>query len=491
MRRTQSILVILGAFWLLGETAYCVELLQPEAMQQDVALLEQVLLTVHPGSLRYNTPASLQANLQSLRAKLDQPADVGQAYLAFSEFTVTLHCGHTFLNLVNQNEKVAAALAGNRRPWPITFIWFNKKMLITGVADDGVAINVGDQIVSVNGVPTATLLQRLRGIAAYDGENSLAGDASIGKWDLNKLEPFDIFLPLIETSAGTSLSLELSAAGGTVLKSVTLDLSRNRPAQLANHDNSQSTSPWDLQFPSKDLAVLRMPTWAVYNSKFDWKQSLASSFQSVIEQHTNNLVIDLRSNAGGLDVGTEIATYLIPHELPLESHQRLVRFQKIPDSIKPYLKTWDASFYDWSDLTGSFDGRFYTVKSEANNSQVLVPKPLHFDGKVFVIVGPENSSATFQFASLIKKYHLGTLVGQPTGGNQQGINGGAFFFLNLPNTGIEIDIPILLQTEGEHPADNLATGIQPDILVSPVPELIANKVDQDMKAIRTVIGNIN
>ena len=122
---------------------------------------------------------------------------------------------------------------------------------------------------------------------------------------------------------------------------------------------------------------------------------------------------------------------------------------------------------------------------------MLVPKTLHFDGKVFVIVDPENSSATFQFASLIKKYHLGTLVGQPTGGNQQGINGGAFFFLNLPNTGIEIDIPILLQTEGEHPADNLATGIQPDILVSPVPELIANKVDQNMKAIRTVIGNIN
>ena len=45
-----------------------------------------------------------------------------------------------------------------------------------------------------------------------------------------------------------------------------------------------------------------------------------------------------------------------------------------------------------------------------------------------VLVNAANSSATFQFAKLVKDNQLGTLVGQPTGGNQRGINGGAFFF---------------------------------------------------------------
>ena len=34
------------------------------------------------------------------------------------------------------------------------------------------------------------------------------------------------------------------------------------------------------------------------------------------------------------------------------------------------------------------------------------------------------------------------IIGEPTGGNLRGINGGAMFFLTLPNTQIEVDIPL-------------------------------------------------
>ena len=37
------------------------------------------------------------------------------------------------------------------------------------------------------------------------------------------------------------------------------------------------------------------------------------------------------------------------------------------------------------------------------------------------------------------------MVGQVTGGNLRGINGGAFFFLNLPNSRLEIDLPLIGQ----------------------------------------------
>ncbi|MBC7805157.1 MAG: hypothetical protein H7145_03305 [Akkermansiaceae bacterium] len=49
-----------------------------------------------------------------------------------------------------------------------------------------------------------------------------------------------------------------------------------------------------------------------------------------------------------------------------------------------------------------------------------------FVGHLYVLVDSSNSSATFQFAKVIKQNNLGTLVGQPTGGNQRGINGGHF-----------------------------------------------------------------
>jgi hypothetical protein len=41
--------------------------------------------------------------------------------------------------------------------------------------------------------------------------------------------------------------------------------------------------------------------------------------------------------------------------------------------------------------------------------------------------------------------NLAKIVGQPSGGNKQGINGGNYFFLNLPNSKVEIDIPVYFQ----------------------------------------------
>ena len=63
-----------------------------------------------------------------------------------------------------------------------------------------------------------------------------------------------------------------------------------------------------------------------------------------------------------------------------------------------------------------------------------------YTGRVWVLVGADNSSATFEFAQVVQRNRLATLVGQPTGGNQRGINGGAFFFVRLPKSGIELDL---------------------------------------------------
>ena len=60
-----------------------------------------------------------------------------------------------------------------------------------------------------------------------------------------------------------------------------------------------------------------------------------------------------------------------------------------------------------------------------------------------MLIDAQNSSATFQFANFIQTNRPGRLIGQPTGGNRRGINGGAFFFLRLPASGLEADVPLM------------------------------------------------
>jgi C-terminal processing protease CtpA/Prc len=101
-----------------------------------------------------------------------------------------------------------------------------------------------------------------------------------------------------------------------------------------------------------------------------------------------------------------------------------------------------------------------------------------------VLVGATNSSATFEFAQQVQAMKLGTLIGQPTGGNQRGITGGAFFFLRLPNSGIELDLPLIGQyPKGEH-AD---AGLKPDVLVTPKIADIEKGRDAELAAARAFL----
>jgi C-terminal processing protease CtpA/Prc len=117
---------------------------------------------------------------------------------------------------------------------------------------------------------------------------------------------------------------------------------------------------------------------------------------------------------------------------------------------------------------------------EALEGDVVAPRVPHFGGKTYVLISAVNSSATFEFARAIKQTRLATLVGQTTGGNLRGINGGAFFFVRLPHSKIELDLPLVAQFPQEAQPD---AGVTPDIAVSPtVEDLVAGR-DAELEAV--------
>lgn len=96
---------------------------------------------------------------------------------------------------------------------------------------------------------------------------------------------------------------------------------------------------------------------------------------------------------------------------------------------------------------------------------------------MWVLVGAANSSATFQFALAVKQSGMAALVGQTTGGNRRGINGSAFFFVRLPRTGLEVDLPLVAgMPRGTEPD----AGVEPDIVVTPTPAQIAAGTDAEL-----------
>src|SRR5690349_1140584 len=80
--------------------------------------------------------------------------------------------------------------------------------------------------------------------------------------------------------------------------------------------------------------------------------------------------------------------------------------------------------------------------------------PRAFSLRVPIFTKPRDSDINpptgTRFESQLRPVHLKRqrtvtirLDGQTTGGNQRSINGGAFFFLALPTSGIELDLPLI------------------------------------------------
>lgn len=115
----------------------------------------------------------------------------------------------------------------------------------------------------------------------------------------------------------------------------------------------------------------------------------------------------------------------------------------------------------------------------------ISPKGPRFRGKVIVLSGAQNSSATFQFIDLVCKSGLARIYGQPTGGNQRGINGGSFFFVRLPNSGLEADLPLVgVFPNGPKPD----AGLLPDVRIKPRMEDFATGYDRVLQSVLRDLG---
>jgi hypothetical protein len=195
------------------------------------------------------------------------------------------------------------------------------------------------------------------------------------------------------------------------------------------------------------------------------------------------LAIDLRENEGGSDVGDELLPHFIDAEVPLPGYLRMTRYRSTPLGLRPFLDTWDRSFHDWGEAAQPAGDGLYRLEREGLGAEGarIEPASPRYRGRLYVLVSAVNSSATFEFARAVRRAGAGKLVGQPTGGNLRGINGGAFFFLNLPNSRLEIDLPLIGQFPVEPQPD---AGLQPDIRVRPSVAAIAAGHDAELEAVR-------
>jgi len=428
----------------------------------DIVILREAYESLHPGLYRYATPRQMNARFDALARAWSRPQTRAQAYLSLSRFLATVKCGHTYANFYNQSDAVQAELFDAQRLLPFHFTWIGGRMVALTNQSSDPRLERGAEIISVNGRSTQSILRSLMPYARADGNNDAKRSALLEVRGFDRYETFDIFYGLVH-QPGASVRLRARPPGSSRAETfdvATIDLQTRRSLLVGEAEGSGPV--WTLTYPRPRAALLTMPNWALYDSEWDWRGFLDQSFAEIAARGVTKLIVDVRGNEGGLDCGDFVAARLTDTPIAREGYARRTRYRQTPERLNQYLDTWDRSFRDWGDDAVARDDGFYDLRGDTEVDQIEPIGP-RFRGAVDVLIDSQNSSATFQFANCIKSNRLGRLIGAPTGGNQRGINGGGFFFLRLPASGLEADLPLIARFPLTPKPD---AGIDPDVAIA-------------------------
>lgn len=425
-------------------------------LQADYALVETMILQVHPGTYRYNDEASIQKGLATLKAKFQQPLSHGAAYLALSKLTAQLQCDHTKVGFNNQNKIINSIIHYQKDKLPFTFKWLDQKMIVEYNASEENTLRRGTEILSINQVPVATIQKKILPYIAADGatDENRVRKMEVDGFDF-RYNAFDIFYPLRFPLDGDQLHLTTKAFGENEVKTIsvqTITRSDRTKRLLERYPDFPKNRDelWHFEINQNNVGILRLNSFGLKGWKamsIDYKKYLAEVFQTLQSQKVKQLILDIRKNTGGMDeMKKELFRYF---PIDTTTAQRITRegrtrFRSFPESLKPYVATWGNPWYyelnpDRIDTTNGYY-IFYEKNPPYQNHQAA---EFVFRGDIYLLTSATNTSLAFYLAQDFRQNQLGTAIGQATGGNLRGINGGNILFFRLPNSEIEIDVPIM------------------------------------------------
>lgn len=471
------------------------KLLTISQMHQDLAVLQSAWTNLHPGLYRYNTPEQIQGYFNELRTKCTGSLDERTFYLLLSQLAQKIKCGHTYLNPLNLDSSTKSRLL----PKSIIPLFFqivsNNKIIVTHNLSDNNSIKRGDEIVAINGIPSHKIIDSLLTVSRSDGRNSVGkklNNINETPDEADAYSLFDIYFPLFFPSNSETFKLTLK---NTSNNSTTLNIVKaiSFEKRIATYERSFGQIPvgektWDYKIVNSHTAYMKFGTFSFWNSDFRETKFVDSIFNDLAKRPAiKNLIIDIRNNEGGDNTGDYILSYITSKKMGCDDPDRVCyRYLSIPDSLLKHLSTWDNSFKKPKDPT-KFEVNeigLYELKSSGQPCDYINPKPNGFKGTNYLLTNAKNSSAGYEMARNFSVAKLGKIIGEATGGSQQGINGGEFFFLTLPYSKFEIDLPLIYS----YHANKDDKGITPDYDIRIIQKDISNNIDTQLNFVLSLIN---
>ncbi|MDZ7935759.1 MAG: S41 family peptidase [Emticicia sp.] len=464
-------------------------MLKADALQKDFEIMRRSYEQMHPGLYKYQTKATIDAAFESCKKALNKDQTLAEAYLNIHKLTSSFKCGHAYPNFFNQEDFLKKELFEQKNALPFHFKLIDNRMIVVRSADS--TIKKGVEIKSINGIKVNKIINTILPIVRADGSND-AKRRSLLENGKEYFSYFDIFFPIFFQVKNNSFTLEIADFDSKNSQKVNA-LAMNHAerdkiikAKYKEVEYKKMTFGW----LDAETAVMTINDFNNYNGKTDYNKFYLESLQEYTQKKGKNLIIDVRKNEGGNSSEMfKLVQYITEKPIEYTELQNTWQMLKIDSTLKPYVSNsdWARGWFNQSEkgyektALGQWKGK------GSEKPQIFKPNSERFSGNVFLLSSATNSSATYMMVETFKKFKLATVVGQTTGGNQKGVTAGAMFFMLLPNTKIEVDVP-LIGTDLVVAKNLPDAGIEPDVFVKPNVEDTVSGIDTELEVVKKLIN---
>ncbi len=491
----------------------------PSKLKKDVTNVQKQLVKMHPDLYWYISKEDLNKKFDSLSKSLIKPLTPNEFFFKISPIVAAVHQGHMGVSMVTLTspDSLKKKYKGSVNPLEnFEYEYLNNKLFIKkNKSKTDTILQVGTEIVDINGIKPLDVLKKYRSTFTSDGYN----ESGIPKFFARRLNSFYVnelgFVDSIKINAvcadttfyhtvkrtfkeSKKSKKDLALKEKDTLKNTKIvqkdtlpKLSKkeqkiknkaiaqqNKKAykkqRLFGYNYKSKTYSKEIIFPvasDSTISILKIRDFS------DGKIKVYDCIFSTIKKHNvQNLIIDLRGNPGGrLNEIHKLAQYLndttFVFTQPATITKRTTYFNLLKGK-SPVTTFFSIPFVTiYSTIRGLKASRndLGELKVPIKSSRITKPKSLNYKNNLYVITDGMTFSAAAIISSHLKGRNRALFVGDETGGTFNGTVAGVMPIVKLPHSKLKLRVG-LMTIKPEQQTEKEGYGVLPDVYIKPTEE---------------------
>lgn len=463
--------------------------ISPKHLKADVDFTAHQLEKLHPKLYWYISKEKLHYKFDSLKSTLNKPLTPQQFYFKFQPVITNIREGHLRLNMPMKRltKKEVKNLKYQKGLFsPYNYVVHDRHLYISENKDQNPDVKIGMEILSIGNQSVVDLLGKYRHLSNSDGFNT----TFIKYWLAKNWANY------YTAEYGLLDSVKLVTRENNLAKNFFIKRKRITPEQKKlddqaikvkekenknqDYDDLKNAYNRQLSFLKMDSSVAYMKIRSFSGTRS--KQFYKEAFAQLNRAKTPYLILDIRDNFGGsLKEINNLYSYLAEKkgrfikDIEVTSSHSIYEadyFVGAPKMFYPFLAVGYPFYMLQLALANKTEDGKHIIKTKYGVKHL---KANHYTGKVYVLINGGSFSAASILPAKLKGDKRAYLVGEETGGANDGTVAGRSSTKTLPYSKIKIPIGLML-IQPAIKLSGLKRGVFPDKEILPtLAEILAKK----------------